>query len=129
MKTTAFLRVLLSAGLCCTAQALLISCTVSTGGAAIADPPSEGKPVFNHVEIVESGVRMPPEVLLQVGHIAPGSSTSAMRKLIGTLPYAYSGSTEWYPLKTNPSVWIGLNFDDEGNYAGYRYSFNNELWE
>lgn len=129
MKTTAILRILLSAGVCFSAQGLLIACTTSVGGTAIAEPPKEGRPVDSFAQIVEPKARISRETLLRLNHVAIGNSDRAMRDLVGTYPYAFTGNTEWYPIKNDPATWIGLEFDENGSYQGFKFSFNNNLTE
>lgn len=121
------MKIIGSIVLCFTAQAVLIGCSQLQGPTAIADSPTEGKPVYSHAQIVEPHRRMTRDQLARLAHIAPGNSTKAMRQFAGGLPYAFSGNTEWYPLDNDTTTWIGLEFSDDGAYKGFVFSLNNEL--
>ena len=106
------------------ASALFLGGCTSLGGTAQADSPSETRSVSNHCQMVDATQVISSENLSKLIHIAEGNSPEAMHKLLG-LPYCFVGSTEYYPVDRDRTTWIGITYDDDGNYEGFKISANN----
>ena len=77
------------------------------------------QPVYN---VVDSERRMSERQFYQLNHIAEGNSSKAMHKRFG-LPHGSIGRTEYYPYdRPGENVWIGINYNQQGQYIGYGFS-------
>lgn len=102
---------------------LLSDLDTSLSGQAIANTGGEAAPV-QEFRTIDSEARITREELERLTHIAPGNSTQAMHHFLN-LPYAVAGNTEYYPMETDPTTWIGVQYDSQGNYVGYTFSAQN----
>lgn len=102
---------------------LLSDLDTSLSGQAIANTGGEAAPI-QEFRTIDSEARITREELERLTHIAPGNSTQAMHHFLN-LPYAVAGNTEYYPMETDPTTWVGVQYDSQGNYAGYTFSAQN----
>jgi hypothetical protein len=102
---------------------LLSDLDTSLSGQAIANTGGEVAPV-QEFRTIDSEAQITREELARLTHVAPGNSTQAMHHFLN-LPYAVAGNTEYYPLENDPTTWIGVQYDSQGNYVGYTFSAQN----
>lgn len=118
------MRVLGSMAILLGASGLFLYGCTTTGGTAQADLPNETLPVSDHCQMVDVNGEISSAALSKLIHIAEGNSPKAMRSLLG-IPYCFVGNTEYFPLDRDRTTWIGVTYDDEGNYEGFKISANN----
>ncbi len=77
------------------------------------------RPAYN---LVDSEKRMSERQFYELNNIADGNSAQAMHRRFG-LPHGSIGRTEYYPYdRPGENVWIGINYNNQGQYAGYQFS-------
>lgn len=123
LLTAALLSSTIALAGCEDLDTLLSDLDTSLSGQAIANTGGEAAPV-QEFRTIDSEARITREELERLTHIAPGNSTQAMHHFLN-LPYAVAGNTEYYPMETDPTTWIGVQYDSQGNYVGYTFSAQN----
>lgn len=80
--------------------------------------------VVDRCTMADPDGEMSRQALAKLQHIAPGNSSIAIHNLTG-YPRCYIGFTEYWPVEGDASTWISINFDSNGDYVGYGFSFQN----
>lgn len=117
------IRISISIALCVIASSFY-GCTTGVYAEEGESTQGAAAPVQNICNAVNSEATIAPSQISKLEFIAKGNSTKAMRRLVG-LPYCYVGQTEYFPLTTDRSTWIGILYDASGTYQGYTFSVNN----